>query len=180
MAKSVSLRFLRVGGLAALAVRADINIKYAIRLLVRLGARRASVTRDSEVVGFVSQRDMVELYAGAEAGLGEGARWRFLRGGFTIRLSPSQLKRAAGKTGHSVTDQLRAPNINRTDALRPHFQLRLFRRPVLAANTLQFFITVLLQQRNSHYASIENNQHHTYFIFVISIIGNGPNEWLSP
>ncbi len=47
----------------ALTVSADMNIKYAIRLLVRLGARRALVTRDNEVVGFVSQRDMVVRYA---------------------------------------------------------------------------------------------------------------------
>lgn len=48
----------------ALTVSADMNIKYAIRLLVRLGARRALVTQGNDVVGFVSQRDMVVRFAG--------------------------------------------------------------------------------------------------------------------
>lgn len=46
----------------ALTVSADMNIKYAIRLFVRLGVRRALVTRGGKVVGFVSQRDMVVRY----------------------------------------------------------------------------------------------------------------------
>ena len=50
----------------ALTVGAGMNIKYAIRLLVRLGTRRALVTEDNAVVGFVSQRDMVVRYAGDE------------------------------------------------------------------------------------------------------------------
>jgi CBS domain-containing protein len=46
----------------ALTVSADMNIKYAIRLLVRLGVRRALVTKEGEVIGIVSQRDMVVRY----------------------------------------------------------------------------------------------------------------------
>ena len=43
----------------ALTLGAEMNIKYAIRLLARLDVRRALVTRGGDVVGFVSQRDMV-------------------------------------------------------------------------------------------------------------------------
>ncbi|MEQ8823364.1 MAG: CBS domain-containing protein [Filomicrobium sp.] len=50
----------------ALTVNADMNIKYAIRLLVRLGEKRALVADNNSVVGFVSQRDMVVRYAGNE------------------------------------------------------------------------------------------------------------------
>ncbi len=50
----------------ALTINAEMNIKYAIRLLVRLGTRRALVTDNNEIVGFVSQRDMVIRYAGDE------------------------------------------------------------------------------------------------------------------
>ena len=46
----------------ALTLSAEMNIKYAIRLLARLGVRRALVTRGGDVVGFVSQRDMVMRY----------------------------------------------------------------------------------------------------------------------
>lgn len=53
----------------ALTVSADMNIKYAIRLLVRLGVRRALVTQGGVVAGYVSQRDMVVRYVDAE---GEG------------------------------------------------------------------------------------------------------------
>lgn len=53
----------------ALTVSAEMNIKYAIRLLVRLQVRRALVTRGGDVVGYVSQRDMVLRYVddGGEA-----------------------------------------------------------------------------------------------------------------
>jgi len=46
----------------ALTVNADMNVKYAIRLLFRLGVRRALVTRGGDVVGYVSQRDLVVRY----------------------------------------------------------------------------------------------------------------------
>jgi signal-transduction protein with cAMP-binding, CBS, and nucleotidyltransferase domain len=46
----------------ALTLGAEMNIKYAIRLLARLDVRRALVTRGGDVVGFVSQRDMVMKY----------------------------------------------------------------------------------------------------------------------
>ncbi len=46
----------------ALTVSADMNIKYAIRLLFRLGVRRALVTRGGGVVGYISQRDLVVSY----------------------------------------------------------------------------------------------------------------------
>ena len=46
----------------ALTLSAEMNIKYAIRLLARLDVRRALVTRGGDVVGFVSQRDMVMKY----------------------------------------------------------------------------------------------------------------------
>ncbi len=46
----------------ALTLSAEMNIKYAIRLLARLGVRRALVTKGGDVVGFVSQRDMVMRY----------------------------------------------------------------------------------------------------------------------
>jgi len=44
-------------------VSADMNIKYAIRLLARLGMTRALVTRDEKLVGIVTQRDMVVRFA---------------------------------------------------------------------------------------------------------------------
>ncbi len=46
----------------ALTLSAEMNIKYAIRLLARLGVRRALVTTGGDVAGFVSQRDMVMRY----------------------------------------------------------------------------------------------------------------------
>ncbi|MDH3667265.1 MAG: CBS domain-containing protein [Paracoccaceae bacterium] len=47
----------------ALAVAADMNVKYAIRLLSRLGINRALVTRDNELVGLVTLRDLVVGFA---------------------------------------------------------------------------------------------------------------------
>ena len=47
----------------ALTVAADMNVKYAIRLLSRFGINRALVTRDDELVGLVTLRDMVVGYA---------------------------------------------------------------------------------------------------------------------
>jgi len=46
----------------ALTVSYKMNIKYAIRLLVRLGVRRALVTRSGDVIGYSSLRDMVVRY----------------------------------------------------------------------------------------------------------------------
>jgi CBS domain-containing protein len=48
----------------ALTVAAGMNVKYAIRLLSRFGINRALVTRDNELVGLVTLRDMVVGYAG--------------------------------------------------------------------------------------------------------------------
>ncbi len=48
----------------ALTVTAEMNVKYAIRLLARFGINRALVTRDGELVGLVTLRDMVVGYAG--------------------------------------------------------------------------------------------------------------------
>jgi signal-transduction protein with cAMP-binding, CBS, and nucleotidyltransferase domain len=48
----------------ALTVAAGMNVKYAIRLLSRLEINRALVTRDNELVGLVTLRDMVVGYAG--------------------------------------------------------------------------------------------------------------------
>lgn len=50
----------------ALTINAEMNIKYAIRLLVRLGTRRALVIDNNDIVGFISQRDMVVRYASIE------------------------------------------------------------------------------------------------------------------
>ena len=47
----------------ALTVAADMNVKYAIRLLSRFGINRALVTRDDELVGLVTLRDMVVGFA---------------------------------------------------------------------------------------------------------------------
>ncbi|ARE41464.1 hypothetical protein RGUI_3323 [Rhodovulum sp. P5] len=44
-------------------VSADMNIKYAIRLLARLCMTRALVTKGDELVGIVTQRDMVVRFA---------------------------------------------------------------------------------------------------------------------
>jgi signal-transduction protein with cAMP-binding, CBS, and nucleotidyltransferase domain len=48
----------------ALTVAADMNVKYAIRMLSRFAINRALVTRDDELVGLVTLRDMVLGYAG--------------------------------------------------------------------------------------------------------------------
>jgi CBS domain-containing protein len=47
----------------ALTVSADMNVKYAIRMLSRFGITRALVTRDDALVGLVTLRDMVVGYA---------------------------------------------------------------------------------------------------------------------
>ena len=47
----------------ALTVAAGMNVKYAIRLLSRFGINRALVTRDNDLVGLVTLRDMVVGYA---------------------------------------------------------------------------------------------------------------------
>ena len=43
----------------ALSVAAEMNVKYAIRMLSRLEINRALVTRDDELVGLVTLRDLV-------------------------------------------------------------------------------------------------------------------------
>lgn len=48
----------------AVTVSAAMNVKYAIRLLARLGLSRALVTRDDELAGLVTLRDLVVAYAG--------------------------------------------------------------------------------------------------------------------
>ena len=48
----------------ALTVTPEMNVKYAIRLLSRFGINRALVTRDEELIGLVTLRDMVVGYAG--------------------------------------------------------------------------------------------------------------------
>ena len=47
-----------------LNVTPEMNVKYAIRLLSRFAINRALVTRDGELVGLVTLRDMVVGYAG--------------------------------------------------------------------------------------------------------------------
>lgn len=47
----------------ALTVSFDMNVKYAIRMLSRFGINRALVTRDNELVGLITLRDMVVGYA---------------------------------------------------------------------------------------------------------------------
>jgi len=47
----------------ALSVAAEMNAKYAIRLLSRFGINRALVTRGDELVGLVTLRDLVVGYA---------------------------------------------------------------------------------------------------------------------
>lgn len=47
----------------ALTVAAGMNVKYAIRLLSRFEINRALVTRDDELVGLVTLRDLVVGYA---------------------------------------------------------------------------------------------------------------------
>ncbi len=53
----------------ALTVSADMNVKYAIRLLSRFGINRALVTRGDELVGLVTLRDMVIGYVGGTEAL---------------------------------------------------------------------------------------------------------------
>jgi signal-transduction protein with cAMP-binding, CBS, and nucleotidyltransferase domain len=48
----------------ALTVAADMNVKYAIRMLSRIGIKLALVMRDDELIGLVTLRDMVIGYAG--------------------------------------------------------------------------------------------------------------------
>ncbi len=48
----------------ALTVTPEMNVKYAIRLLARFTINRALVTRDGELVGLVTLRDLVVGYAG--------------------------------------------------------------------------------------------------------------------
>ena len=43
----------------ALTLRGDMNVKYAIRLLARLGLSRALVVSDEGLLGLVTQRDLV-------------------------------------------------------------------------------------------------------------------------
>ena len=50
----------------ALTINADMHVKYAIRLLARLGLSRALVMRDNEVVGLVTLRDLVLGYSDGE------------------------------------------------------------------------------------------------------------------
>ena len=47
----------------ALTVAAEMNVKYAIRLLSRFEINRALVTREGELVGIVTLRDLVIGYA---------------------------------------------------------------------------------------------------------------------
>ena len=47
----------------ALTVAAEMNVKYAIRLLSRFEINRALVTREGELVGIVTLRDLVVGYA---------------------------------------------------------------------------------------------------------------------
>ena len=51
----------------ALTIPAEMHVKYAIRLLARLGLSRALVTRDDEVVGLVTLRDLVIGYRDGES-----------------------------------------------------------------------------------------------------------------
>ena len=52
----------------ALTLVAAMNVKYAIRLLSRLGLSRALVTRDDTLIGLVTLRDLVVGYAGRADG----------------------------------------------------------------------------------------------------------------
>lgn len=51
-----------------LTIDPGMRVKYAVRLLVQLNRRRALVTDDSGLLGFVSLRDLVLSYAGAGEG----------------------------------------------------------------------------------------------------------------
>ncbi|MEZ5723013.1 MAG: CBS domain-containing protein [Paracoccaceae bacterium] len=46
-----------------LMISPDMQVKYAVRLLSQLNRRRALVTDDSGLLGFVSLRDLVLSYA---------------------------------------------------------------------------------------------------------------------
>ncbi len=52
----------------AITLSADMNAKYAIRLLARLGVGRALVTRGDELLGLVTLRDLVLAHAGPGEG----------------------------------------------------------------------------------------------------------------
>jgi CBS domain-containing protein len=54
-----------------LTVDADMDIKYAVRLIARFGLSRALVTENGGLVGIVTMRDMVMRYFAAEK-TGEG------------------------------------------------------------------------------------------------------------
>jgi signal-transduction protein with cAMP-binding, CBS, and nucleotidyltransferase domain len=49
-----------------LSVDADMDVKYAVRLLDRFGVSRALVTEDGRLVGVVTMRDMVLRYLASE------------------------------------------------------------------------------------------------------------------
>ena len=51
----------------ALTLNAQMNVKYAIRLLARLGLSRALVANGEKVLGVVTLRDLVLSYANPEA-----------------------------------------------------------------------------------------------------------------
>jgi signal-transduction protein with cAMP-binding, CBS, and nucleotidyltransferase domain len=52
----------------ALTISAEMNVKYAIRLLARLGVSRALVMSGRELVGLVTLRDLVLSFAQREEG----------------------------------------------------------------------------------------------------------------
>ena len=52
----------------AVTVDAEMDIKYAIRLLTRFGLSRALVMEKDELIGLVTLRDMVLRHAEAEKG----------------------------------------------------------------------------------------------------------------
>jgi signal-transduction protein with cAMP-binding, CBS, and nucleotidyltransferase domain len=54
----------------ALTLSFAMNVKYAIRMLSRFRVNRALVTRDNELVGLVTLRDMVVGYAAKAESLG--------------------------------------------------------------------------------------------------------------
>ena len=51
-----------------IALEAEMNIKYAVRLLVRLGLSRALVLEHGELIGIVTLRDLVLRYFAADGG----------------------------------------------------------------------------------------------------------------
>lgn len=52
----------------ALTLAGEMNVKYAVRLLARLGASRALVTGAGGIVGFVTLRDLVLAHVKPEGG----------------------------------------------------------------------------------------------------------------